>query len=63
MQLTSGVGVFAHVCEQTLDTLSTCCDNLTKLTYRHAFGWHPFLITVYMRSALYIRPTILLSVD
>ena len=27
LQLTSGVGVFAHVCEQTMDTLSNCCDN------------------------------------
>jgi len=27
MQLTSGVSVLAHVCEQTLDTLSNFCDN------------------------------------
>ena len=27
MQLTSGVSVFAHVCEQMLDTLSNFCDN------------------------------------
>jgi len=27
MQLTSGVGVFAHVCKQMLDSLSNCCDN------------------------------------
>jgi len=26
-QLKSGVSVFAHVCEQTLDTLSYCCNN------------------------------------
>jgi len=26
MKLMSGVGVFAHVCEQTLDNLSSCCD-------------------------------------
>ena len=27
LQLTGGVDVFAHVCEQTVDILSNCCDN------------------------------------
>ena len=35
MQLTSGVGVFAHVCGQEVDTLSDCCDDITILIYAY----------------------------
>jgi len=29
MQLTNDVSIFVHVCGQRVDTMSTCCDNIS----------------------------------
>jgi len=37
MQLTSGVGVIAHVCWQKADTSSSYCDNIQPYIYDETF--------------------------